>query len=119
MMQMPAKCPQCFGEAKECGRCGGSGTIDVTLPEGDWYTQHCNNADCGFDNGGCQGSSLGAITFPCVMCGSEDVVWMPMCDSDPDTAWKRTKPNPIFAEYLLALEGEARTTGRQDETDDR
>lgn len=100
-MELPAKCPHCGG--KGCDKCV-DGQITVTMPEDDWYTRHCTNPLCGWDNGGCQGNRLYDDPAPCMICGETDVVWIPMCDSESDPPWKTHQQDKQFARYLIALE---------------
>lgn len=99
MTELQAKCPHCFGSG--CGKCV-DGKITVTMPEDDWYTMHCTNPLCGFDNGGCQGSALQDISRNCVMCDHEEVVWIPDCESELEPPWMIYQHGE-FANYLWAI----------------
>lgn len=99
MGEMQAKCPHCFGPG--CNKCV-DGKITVKVPEDDWYTRHCTNPLCGFDNGGCQGDALGEIVSECHMCDHEEVVWIPMCESESDPPWM-IHQHGDFANFLREL----------------
>ena len=100
MTAIPAKCPHCFGSG--CDKCV-DGEITVTIPEDDWYSRHCTNPLCGFDNGGCQGSMLYDLKDQtCVMCDHSEVVWIPMCEEDLDPPWL-VHQHGDFANYLRAM----------------
>lgn len=104
-MELKAKCPHCFGEKQECDKCGGSGFVTATMPEGDWYTRHCTHPLCGFDNGGCQGRAIGDLSSDkCIMCDHPEVVWIPMCEASHDPPWRTHQKDNDFAKYLLAIE---------------
>lgn len=102
MTEFPAMCPHCGGAG--CDKCT-DGRITVTMPEDDWYTQHCLNPYCGFDNGGCQGGSLGRrdLDQPCVMCGEIGSEWIPMCESLDDPPWMEFQAALPFAKHLIAV----------------
>lgn len=102
MIELPAKCPHCDSGCEKCV----DGKIVVNMPEDDWYTRHCLNPLCGFDNGGCQGSALREENLPCVMCGHSDVAWIPMCESSPDPPWKINQAETPMAKYLIAIESQ-------------
>lgn len=99
MATLKAKCPHC---RDGCEKCDG-GFWDVTMPEDDWYTTHCLNPLCGFDNGGSQGSRLRDRTEPCVMCRHPETVWIPMCESIDNPPWMTHQKDNPFAQYLIAL----------------
>ena len=100
-IELPAKCPKCFGDG--CGDCDG-GQIVVRLPADDWYTRHCTNQRCGFDNGACQGVSLYDLSdATCVMCGSGSLVWLPECEASFNSPWQANLAHLPFAQYLLKL----------------
>ena len=91
--ELLTKCPKCK-----------DGQIIVTLPADDWYTMHCTNPQCGFDNGGCQGASLhDLVGATCVMCGSGSLVWLPACEASADSPWQTNLAHLPFAQYLLKL----------------
>lgn len=73
-IKMQAKCPLCFGGNSGCGKCGGTGYVEVTITTGKMYTRHCTV--CGDDNGGIiigpDGYSKEKLRTPprdCVECG--------------------------------------------------
>lgn len=67
---MEAKCPECFGEKEVCGKCNGSGRIEVGFSRGDLYSLDCR--DCGEHIGGCVVGEEGLKEVPppkpCVFC---------------------------------------------------
>lgn len=104
---LPAKCPRCKGNGRiemleHCQMCKGKGTIEVTLPADDWYTRHCTNPLCGFDNGMCQGDRLDYSRehggTECFMCKTGKWVWLPICESEVNPPWLEHQHSP-FADY--------------------
>lgn len=91
-----AMCPHCGG--KGCKRCENKGTREARFAEGDWYTRHCTNPECGFNNGG---RIVPAGTHPddhdhpgdyegddkCVVCGERTVKWVLYQDAPESDAW--------------------------------
>ena len=66
---MKAKCPHCVSG---CEKCKGTGQLDVSFAEGDWFTRLCLNPECLFVNGGriCEGFPPES-SGPCVICEGE------------------------------------------------
>lgn len=75
-MSLPAKCPSCFGEKASCDRCGGSGTVAVTIASGIWYSRDC--VDCKMHIGVCIVGE-NAASYDEVRVHPEDLV-CPFCD---------------------------------------
>lgn len=98
-MKLKAKCPHCQSGCDKCT----DGFTTVEFPEGDWYTRHCTNPLCGFDNGGCQGAYLYEGLEPCLMCQHHETVWVPLCESLGNPPWQTHQTDKPFARYLMAL----------------
>ena len=74
--KMLAMCPHCGGQG--CEKCGDTGKIGVSFSSGAFFTRHCADPYCGFDNGGRivkEGMVLEDVRKKCVVCGKETVVW--------------------------------------------
>ncbi len=75
---MEAMCPHCFGDG--CDKCS-DGKIAVRFNQGDWWTEKCQSAECGFENGMRimdQGEHPSkkewggrGVLRPCIFCNSE------------------------------------------------
>lgn len=97
-----AMCPHCGGEG--CKRCENKGTREARFAEGDWYTRHCTNPECGFNNGG---RIVPAGTHPddpgnehpgdydgddkCVVCGEQTAKWVPYFEAPESDAWVKNQ----------------------------
>jgi hypothetical protein len=110
-MEFPAKCPRC--DDGSCGKCDDNNQIAVTLDENDtYYTEHCLNPDCGFDNGGCSSRFLDRRDCrPCIMCKHPETTMIPMCESSENPPWIE-KQRGGFADYQRATWGR---TGDEEE----
>ena len=97
---MRAKCPKCVDG---CVGCDG-GYVELSVAEGEWYTRHCTNEECGFDNGACHEDFLDDELGCCVMCGKGGVEWMLLSESDQENAAWRNRQLNSFGRYLLDLE---------------
>ena len=100
-MHFPAKCPHCGGDG--CLECQGTGKIAAELKEDvQYYTQHCLNPLCGFDNGGSTHAGGFGTGEPCIMCDHPETTWIKMEESLADPPWKTHQMHRDLAKYRMA-----------------
>ncbi len=91
---MKIQCPNCHGEG--CKRCEDTDYMEGSFAEGDWYTRHCPNEECGFNNGGrivpygIQPVEDEWDKDGCVVCGGP-IKYMLMSEAPESDAWQRNE----------------------------
>lgn len=71
------------------------------MPTTNLYTRHCTSPLCGFNNGGCLGTRLEEYLGKCVMCGHDEVVWIPMEEAEEDGPWMVHQKDNQFARFQI------------------